>query len=689
MRLAHKPLLGSDMTKRDFTQTAFDIFQQATGEAEKPKPLTGKKADSSKGGKIGGAKRAENMTKEELSEQAKKAADARWSNTTPHPAKRNKQKELNEAETENIVRNLFRKLGYYDNKDISVQEKKADSAQVSKLLQNASKRGSGKGYPDFIITTKTENDFVCVIECKADVAKHVSETGTKHADYAVDGARLYADYLSKEMDVLYIGVSGQTEDELLVNHFIKLKDDKQPIEVFKPNMLYGFDSYIEQYKKARYRVDYDNLIKYTKTLNEELHKMKIPENNRAILFSGILIALEDDTFYKTYSAYIDPSRLSDFLVQSITQKLNAANINKTRVHEMQQAYNFIKSHTALIDEGRLITLVKAIHEEVRPFIKSNNYFDIISRCYVEFLKYANNDSGLGIVLTPPHIAQLFCDIAGVGMNSIVYDNCCGTAGFLIAAMQKMIDDAKGDLAAIDLIKKKQLVGVEYQDHIFTLGVSNMIIHGDGKTNIIKGDCFKKVDEVKNHKPTVGLLNPPYNDSTGIDELIFIENNLSVIVPNGIVVAIVPMRCALYQKGDGLAIKQRILEKHTLEAVMSMPNELFYPVSAITCIMVFKAHVPHKTSNKKTWFGYWKDDGFTKVKNIGRTDAHQIWESVKARWLETYRSREVHAGESVMQMVTAADEWCAEAYMETDYSKISQADFEEVVKNYAIFKLMQS
>lgn len=564
----------------------------------------------------------------------------------------------------------------------------ADSAQVAKLLKSASKRGSGKGYPDFIVTSKEENNFVCVIECKPDIAKHVSDSGTKYADYAVDGAKLYAEYLSKEMDVLYIGVSGQTEAELKVNHFIKLKNDK-PIEVFKPNTLYGFDSYLEQYKKARFRVDYDNLIKYTKTLNENMHKKKIPENNRAILFSGILIALEDDTFYNTYASYTDAKRLSDFLVDSVTQKLNAANIQKTRVHEMQQAYNFIKSHTALIDEEYLLDLVKEIHAEVRPFIKSNSYFDIISRCYVEFLKYANNDSGLGIVLTPPHIAELFCDIADVNMNSIVYDNCCGTSGFLIAAMQKMITDAQGDLAAIDTIKKRQLIGVEYQDHIFTLSVSNMIIHGDGKTNIIKGDCFKKVDEVKKFRPSIGLLNPPYNDVTGIDELVFIENNLSTISTNGIVVAIVPMRCALYQKGEGLAIKERILETHTLEAVMSMPDDLFYPVGTVTCIMVFRANIPHKNSKRKTWFGYWKNDSFIKVKHRGRVDVNQKWEATKSHWLEMFRNRDTHAGESVMQYVTASDEWCAEAYMETDYSKITQADFEKVVRNYAVFKLLNS
>jgi len=167
------------------------------------------------------------------------------------------------------------------------------------------------------------------------------------------------------------------------------------------------------------------------------------------------------------------------------------------------------------------------------------------------------------------------------------------------------------------------------------------------------------------------LNPPYNDVTGIDELEFIENNLSAIEKNGIVVAIVPMRCALYQTGKGAGLKQKILNKHTLEAVMSMPDDLFYPVGTVTCIMVFRAHVPHETSNRKTWFGYWKNDGFVKVKHRGRIDAKHQWSSISGRWLEMFKNREVSLGESVMHKVTSTDEWCAEAYMETDYSRITE------------------
>jgi type I restriction enzyme M protein len=113
-------------------------------------------------------------------------------------------------------------------------------------------------------------------------------------------------------------------------------------------------------------------------------------------------------------------------------------------------------------------------------------------------------------------------------------------------------------------------------------------------------------------------------------------------------------------------RTELLKHHTLEAVMSLPDDLFSPVGTITCILVLTAKIPHAISNKKTWFGYWKYDGFVKTKHRGRIDLKHRWEAIRDHWVGMFRNREVHAGESFMQHVTEDDEWCAEAYMETDY-----------------------
>jgi hypothetical protein len=121
----------------------------------------------------------------------------------------------------------------------------------------------------------------------------------------------------------------------------------------------------------------------------------------------------------------------------------------------------------------------------------------------------------------------------------------------------------------------------------------------------------------------------------------------------------------------------------------MPPEVFYPVGVVTCIMVFTAGVPHATSSKKTWFGYWREDGFIKIKNLGRVDRDHTWPTIRKRWIESYRNREVHPGESVTAMVGAKDEWVAEAYMETDYSTLTQKDLERVLLDHALFVLKGS
>ena len=126
------------------------------------------------------------------------------------------------------------------------------------------------------------------------------------------------------------------------------------------------------------------------------------------------------------------------------------------------------------------------------FLDKYKYIDTLSQFYIEFLRYANTDKGLGIVLTPLHIAQLFVKMAGGGINkvyTVVLDNAAGTGGFLVAAMGEMILDAGDDEDKILDIKKNQIYGIEYEDSILALLVSNMIIHSDGRSNIFWGDSF--------------------------------------------------------------------------------------------------------------------------------------------------------------------------------------------------------
>jgi type I restriction-modification system DNA methylase subunit len=375
--------------------------------------------------------------------------------------------------------------------------------------------------------------------------------------------------------------------------------------------------------------------------------------------------------------------------------LETANINGKKLENLNIQFSFIKIDTSLSKiENVLKEIIDEIDENINSFIKTHRYFDVLGQLYIEFLRYANSDKGLGIVLTPPHITDLFADLAQVNKNSVAYDNCTGTGGFLISSMKRMILDAKGDTSKEKEIKAKHLIGTEYQAHIFALAVSNMYIHQDGKTNIINGSCFEDeiIGYVKSKKPTVGFLNPPYkaNKKSDTDELEFVLNNLECLVDGGTCIAIVPAQSALAQSGKVYELKKKLLEKHTLEAVLSMPDELFFnsKVNVVTCIMIFTAHKPHP-NGKETYFGYYKEDGFVKRKNRGRIDALGVWGSIKEKWLSHYYNRKAIAGLSVNKAIAADMEWLAEAYMETDYSDLTEADFILELKKYSEFNVLYS
>jgi len=596
---------------------------------------------------------------------------------------------MNERKTENIVRKHFNKFS-----NILIEEQKSDNPKIDKLLKNASKKGNGAGYPEFIITYKNNSDFLIVIECKPDILKHESKAMDKYDLYAVDGALLYASYLSKEYDVLAIAVSGETTKELKVSHFLHLKGENKVVEMFS-NILLDIDSYLQGYIQSpvKFRQDYDSLLSFSRELNKTLHSKKVKESHRSLLISGILIALENNAFSTSYKLHAKPEDLANNLVNTVVNELKSANISDKKLENLKTAFSFIRIHTALSGEENVLSdIIESIDKNINYFIRTHKYFDILGQFYIEFLRYANNDRGLGIVLTPPHITELFSDLAKVNKNDIIYDNCAGTGGFLIGAMQKMIRDAKGDKTKEKSIKQSQLLGVEYQDDIFALACSNMFVHQDGKNNILHGNCFDEnvIKQIKKHNPTVGFLNPPYPKlDTDPLELEFVLNNLYVLTPNATCIAIVPISCVLANRGRDLELKKKIFEHHTLEAVLSMPEQLFYnsDVGVVTAVLIITAHKPHP-KGKETWFGYFRKDGFKVQKHKGRIETDE-WSKIKKNWIDIFLNRKEISGLSLLKEVAAKDEWCAEAYMETDYSKLSKEDFIKELKRYVAFSIITS
>jgi len=605
----------------------------------------------------------------------------------------------NERNTENLVRDILRKLKYYDDDAIVVEEQKSHIEEVKKLLKGASKTGKGGiGAPEFIISTPNTPDFLVIFECKASLKNHESPNRSKAKDYAVDGVLHYAKKLSKSFNVIAIAVSGETSSSLKISNFIHPKglEEAKRLENKSGEIINNIVSLSDYIEHGTFDPDVaqkreDDLMALSRDLHDFMRDhAKLTESEKPLVVSGTLIALRNKAFAKSFDTHT-PEELQKEWMRVIKVEMKKADIPHSKEYSITQPYSSIAVHPELgksqnkYPRGVLYELIKMLNDKVWPFISVYHDFDVVGQFYGEFLKYTGGDKkALGIVLTPKHITELFSFIANIQKDSKVLDICAGTGGFLISAMHQMFRKAITSKEK-DRIKKEGLIGVEQQPNMYALAASNMILRGDGKANLHQGSCFGEgiTEAVKKHKCNIGMLNPPYaQGDEDLQELVFVKHMLDCLVKNAIGIAIVPMSCAISPH----PLREEILRHHTLDAVMSMPDDLFYPVGVVTCVMVFKAHIPHHITNKKTWFGYWKNDGLIKTKHKGRIDENSVWSDIRTRWIDAYRNKDDVPGESMKHMVDHQDEWCAEAYMETDYATITKADYERAVKKMLIFKL---
>lgn len=608
----------------------------------------------------------------------------------------------NERITESLVRDMLERQGYFKEKgNITVEEQKSSNSEVNKLLKNASKSGGGKGYPEFILQFKDDTDFLIVIECKATTSQHESPYRNNPKDYAVDGVLHYAKFLSKKYDILAIAVSGQNEKELRLTHFLHRKEFSEPQELkkLKREKILPYSDYQNLRKEQTKTLDDEQLVEFAIKLNEELHSYSLPETERCVFVSCVLTAIQDRTFRDGYHTYEKNKKVMEGMLTACRTALEKQQLDEERINVILHEYGKIKNNEILIGESVkrkkqkkeepntiLKDLIKSLKEDVFPSINKNN-FDVLGKFYREFIRYAGSDAKTGLVLTPAHITDFFCDVVELRYDDVVYDPCCGTGGFLVAAMKNMVKQTPSESEQKN-IKTKRLVGIEKRADMFAHACSNMMMRGDGRSNIFNGDCLLDSDlikKIKRKRPAVSFLNPPYD--VGADgQLEFVEHALDMLTKGGKCVSICQMSTVVSNQKEVVEVRRRLLANHTLKAVFSMPTDLFHPVGVVTCVLFFQAGTPHPLK-KEVFLGYFRDDGHVKKKNKGRVDTG-TWKDKKKEMLLLYQNNKKKAGLSATHALKAEDEWCAESYMETDYNKLTEEDFIKTIKNYVAFEYLQ-
>jgi type I restriction-modification system DNA methylase subunit len=551
---------------------------------------------------------------------------------------------------------------------------------------------TGIAMPEYLITFKDDKKTIMVVECKANEKYHESKNKNRPKSFCIDGALYYSKHLKQEYNVIALAISGKTKDNCRVDAFYWQKKLDEPVELKKVrDVILDPANYLKlvQGKKMERKFSIEEVRELSIEMHERLREIKISVKDKPIFIAGILIALQDTNFRNDWDNISRFDSLISLMLGSIDNVLEYSDIRPGKINTIKASFAKIKTNEKLRSmklgtNGSLSWFINQLESKILPMMNYYEYTeDALGVFYHEFIKYSSSDgNGLGIVLTPKHLTEFMCDVGEINKNSKVIDICCGSGSFLVTAMSKMCKGANPK--EIENIKKTSLYGIELDIELYTLAVTNMIIRQDGKSNVLHGDCFDstaKKDLLKNDvQLSLGLINPPYAQKDYC-ELEFVEKLLSFLTPNGIAVAVIPMSCAVGTKFKEQ--RRRLFNNHTLKAVFSMPDDIFYPVGTNVCVMVWQAHKPHDLT-QKTFFGFCKDDGFEKRKKLGRVDTKNKWEDTKNEWLELYREKKVVDGKSALQAVKHDDEWLAEAYMKTDYSTLTQADFEKTVRDYLAY-----
>ena len=304
------------------------------------------------------------------------------------------------------------------------------------------------------------------------------------------------------------------------------------------------------------------------------------------------------------------------------------------------------------------------------------------------MSYSGGDGQtLGIVLTPKHITDLFCDLVDIKPTDVVLDPCAGTAGFLIAAMHHMLEKAESDNQKKN-IKQKQLHGLELQPYMFTIATTNMILRGDGRSNLLNKNFLNEdTNKLQLKGGTVGMMNPPYSQGSkqnpNLYEISFTEHLLDSLAEGGKAIVIIPQSSVTGKTKEEQSIKENILKKHTLEGVITLNKDTFYGVGTMPCIAVFTAGEPHP-KDKECKFIDFREDGFKVSPHIGLIETEQAKDK-KQHLLDVWFNRiQAETKFCVCTAVEAEDEWLHSFYYFNDEIP-TEEEFEKTVGDYLTFE----
>lgn len=599
--------------------------------------------------------------------------------------------------------------------NIQLTPQGCDIIEIDEALKSASKSKTGNaGYPEYCGVV---NDFIVVIEDKASLDKHIykddngllSQEVKAVKDYAVNGALFYALHLAANTSynkVLAFGISGNERHHRITPIFVNERGDYQELSDVETFISFNNANIDEYYVKEILKEETDvektttEILKDAEKLHNDLRNYgNLTTEQKPLVVSGIMLALREIE-HRNFSidSLIGDARITDGqkIYDAIKSNLYRANVTPdTKRDKLLSQFSVIKDTTKIneIDETLGKTPLRHYTEFLYNSIFKNIRYrnsaeDFLGRFYGEFMSYSGGDGQtLGIVLTPKHITELFCDLAQLEVSDKVFDPCCGTAGFLIAAMHAMVKKSD-DESQRRSIKRDQLFGIELQSYMFTIATTNMILRGDGKSNLHNLDFLRQNPKQLQLKGcTVGMMNPPYSQGSKANpdlyEISFTEHLLDSLTEGARAIVIVPQSSVTGKSKEEQHIKNNILKNHTLEGVITLNKNTFYGVGTNPCIAVFTAGIPHDKNHICKFINF-EDDGFVVSKHIGLEETSSAKDK-RQHLLDVWFGRiKAETKFCVETTIEAEDEWLHSFYYFNDEIP-SEKDFENTMADYLTFE----
>lgn len=507
-----------------------------------------------------------------------------------------------------------------------------------------------KGYKDKLValdsagkvankTAKNQPDFKHINSYAVNGAVHYANALLHYTSYTdiiaigMTGYKTEAGKLEHEIGVYYVSKSnfgiGQKIDNYTDFSFLKKSNFDKFIEKVKRLKLTPDE--IEKLKEQREREINASLVK----LNNDIYQNEkgLSERDRVYLVAASIIATlgvpgrvaalekselkssietgnrDGDIILRKIKAFLDeknlPQEKRDMIVRTLQNTLTTDNINKVENGESQLKRVFAK-----------------IVDDLGIYYKIGLTTDFTGKLFNEMYSWLgfSQDKLNDVVLTPAYVATLLARLARVNMDSYVWDFATGSAGLLVAAMNEMLNDAKNKIKSPDefarksaAIKANQLLGLEILSEVYMLAILNMILMGDGSSNILNKDSLKefngnygfgKTDE--KFPADAFVLNPPY--SAPGNGMVFVEKALSMM-SKGYAAIIIQNSAG---SGKATEYNKRILKHSTLLASIKMPIDLFIGKSSVqTNIYVFRVGETHQKDDTVKFIDF-SVDGYTRT-----------------------------------------------------------------------------